>query len=241
LFLIAAAASLACSADLCPPGQASPAGEVPGAVAWRSYRTEFRPGKFCIANEIRNEAKNPLEIVWKDAGVEHALVRGQLQMAECCFDGVAKSKSTLQYGGKSLEVTIERAAGEGLASHEEGYPDLIEEDARVRTVSIRGTLSAGGTDVRVDLLLKCSASQFAKQYAYQYSITDRSSDPVEVEWDLLAGMRKQAAPAVQVTPSGKTYLFLSDREPAEAEGRIEIRAKGGTVAALRLDGFAASK
>jgi hypothetical protein len=31
---------------------------------------------------------------------------------------------------------MHHAAEEGLASHEEGYPDLIEEDACVRTASI---------------------------------------------------------------------------------------------------------
>ncbi|HEV2446907.1 MAG TPA: hypothetical protein VGS58_13345, partial [Candidatus Sulfopaludibacter sp.] len=122
-----------------------------------------------------------------------------------------------------------------------GYPDLIEEDARVRTVSITGTLSAGGRDVRVDLVLKCSASQFAKQFAYQYSITDRSPDPLEVKWDLLQRMRQHAVPSVQPIPNGKTYLFLSDRTPREAEGRVEVRAKSGeTVGVFKLDGFAAS-
>jgi hypothetical protein len=68
--------------------------------------------------------------------------RGERQEG-CCGVRTARSrvpgnfaKATLRYGSQSLEVTMHHAAEEGLASHEEGYPDLIEEDARVRPASI---------------------------------------------------------------------------------------------------------
>lgn len=227
-------------AEVCPPGASFRAGGMPGAVQWSSYRAEPRPGKFCVGNQLRNQSQNPVEVAWQAAGIERTVLKGDLSIAECCFDGVAAAKATLRAGSQLMEVTMNRAAEEGLAGHEEGYPDLIEEDARIRTVAIRGTLSDSGRDVRIDLVLKCTASQFAKQFAYQYSITDRSADPIEVRWDLLDGMRQRLTPSVQAVSGGKTYLFLADAAPREAEGQIELRtAAGRTVAVFRLGGFQA--
>jgi hypothetical protein len=240
LLLAAIACATVWSADLCPPGKSVDTGGVPGEILWRSYAGVPRPGKFCIGNQVRNEAKSAVEIRWKEAGIERALVKGELQIAECCFDGAGLSKATLQYGSHALELTIHHDEEEGLAHHEEGYPDLIDEDARMRIVSIRGTLSTGGQDVRIDILLKCTASQFAKQFAYQYSVTDRSTDPIEIKWDLIEGMQQRGRASVQAIPSGKTYLFLSDAPPQEKEGRITLETKSGAVGAVfRLDGFAA--
>lgn len=226
------------AAEVCPPGKSYESGGEPGTVLWRSYQAEPRPGKFCVATQVRNESKAPLEIGLPEAGIERASLRGELQMAECCFDGAAAIKATLHFDGRSLSLNMRHSAEEGLANHEEGYPDLIEEDARVRTASIRGVLAANGKDVRVDITLKCTASKFAKQYAYQYSITDHSPDRVDIVWDLVDVMRKHVVPSVQDVPGGKTYLFLSDAAPKEAEGRIELRARSGGVAGVfRLDGF----
>jgi hypothetical protein len=226
------------AAEVCPPGKSYESGGEPGTVQWRSYQAEPRPGKFCVGTQVRNVSKAPLQIGLPEAGIERASLRGELQMAECCFDGVAAIKAVLHVDGRSLPLNMKHSAEEGLANHEEGYPDLIEEDARVRTASIRGTLTADGRDLRVDITLKCTASKFAKQYAYQYSITDRSLDLVDITWDLVDAMRKHVTPSVQDVPSGKTYLFLSDAAPREAEGRIEVRSRAGAVAGVfRLDGF----
>jgi hypothetical protein len=240
LILSALACRMAGAADVCPLGKSFEAGGAPGTVMWLSYRAEPRPGKFCVGNEVRNQSPAPVEVAWPEAGLERAALQGQLQVAECCFDGVATTKAALQFGDKAIEVTMHHPAEEGLAGHQEGYPDLIEEDARVRTVSLRGTLSAEGRQIAVDLTLKCSASRFARQYAYQYGITDRSADAIGIEWDLLERMRANSVPSVQPTPGGKTYLFLSDTMPKEAKGRILLRTRAGTVAAIfRFDGFAA--
>lgn len=239
--LAALAVPLVWGAEVCPPGKTVHAGGTPGAVLWSSYQSAARPGKFCTAGQVRNQAPEPAPIAWPGAGIDRADLKGDLQIAECCFDGVRAAKATLLYRTATLEATIERAAEEGRANHGEGYPDLIEEDARIRTVSIRGTLSDSGREVRVDLVLKCTASQFAKQFAYQYSITDRSADPIEVRWDLLDAMRQRLTPSVQAISGVKTYLFLTDAAPREAEGRIELRTAGGrTVGAFRFGGFEAT-
>jgi len=241
--LTALAVSAAWAADVCPRGTGAQGGGTSGIYEWISYSAEIRPQKYCVANEVGNKSAAPLTVSWPEAGIEKASVRGQLQIAECCFDGVEDRKATLQEGEppRSRQVQMRHAAEEGLAQHEEGYPDLIEEEARVRLASIRGTLAAGGREVRVDVVLKCSASQFAKQFAYQYSITDRSLDPIEVDWSLLSGMRSLMTPSVQTIPKGKTYIFLSGKEPREAEGRVELRTKSGASAGIfRLEGFAAN-
>jgi hypothetical protein len=56
----------------------------------------------------------------------------------------------------------------------EAFPDLIEDDARDRTLPIRGTLWAEGARLRVNLLLKCSSSRFADQF----TVVHRSADAV---------------------------------------------------------------
>lgn len=235
------AAPLLWAAEVCPPGRSAWTSGAPAAVSWNSYQAASRPGKLCIANQLRDESSNPVEVSWQAAGIEQAVLKGDLSVAECCFDGVAAAKATLRAGSQFVGVTVSRAAEEGLANHKEGYPDLIEQDARIRTVSIRGTLSDSGRDVRVDLVLKCTASQFAKQFAYQYSITDRSADPVEVKWDLLDNMRQRLTPAVQAASGGKTYLFLTDAAPRETDGRIELRTGAGqAVAVFRFGGFEAA-
>ena len=139
---------------------------------------------------------------------------------------------------ESGRIRMHREPEEGSEDREEGYPDLIEADARVRTVGIRGTLSAGSRPVRVDLALKCSASRFANQYAFQFSIIDRSSDAVTVDWDLLRNLQAAIRPSIQPVPGGNTYIFLADREPDEADGLVEIRTKAGQLAGrFKVDGF----
>ncbi|HWC96105.1 MAG TPA: hypothetical protein VG456_05135 [Candidatus Sulfopaludibacter sp.] len=228
-------------ADLCPAG-ARESGTQPGVLAWSSYRGEVNR-KQCAGSEIRNTSGAPLDVSWTAAGMEQVHVQDRVEMAVCCFDGERSQKTVLHYGSpaKEVEALLWAPAEEGLENNEEGYPDLIEGDARVRTVTIRGTLRAGGETVRVDLLLKCSASKFAKQFAYQFSITDRSADAVDVDWDLLRQLRASVAPSVQPIPNGKTYIFLSEATPRESDAVVEVRTKAGAVAGrFRFGGFTAT-
>ena len=159
------------------------------------------------------------ELSWPDAAIERATVSGWLRVTQCCFDGIARRKATLRWGTKNFAAGVWSAAEEGLANHEEGYPDLIEEDARVRQMSIRGSLSTGGKEVHLDIVLKCTASQFGGQYAYQYVITNRSTPQVEVAWIPLMEMKKKVRSSTQSTASTITYIFVDGRSPAEGEGR----------------------
>ena len=237
LMLLATGSGFA--ADLCPASGTRDTGGVPGAVAWTSYRSEVR-GKNCLGYEIRNLSGKPMILSWVQPGLDQVWPADRLEVAVCCFDGEEKRKTVLHYAGlhnvetgSDTQTVVHIPAEEGLAKHEEGYPDLMEEDARVRTVSIRGTLRMGdGETIRVDLLLKCSASKFAKQFAYQFSITDLSQDTVNVDWDPMTDMRAMISPSVQPIPNGKTYIFLSPKAPRERRSLVQLKTKSGQVAAI---------
>jgi hypothetical protein len=93
--------------------------------------------------------------------------------------------------------------------------------------------------VRVDLLLRCSASKFADQYAYQFGVTNRSEDAVEVEWDLLQRTRAEKPLAAQPLPKGAAYVFLSAIVPHETRGIIQVKTRSGAVVGrFHADGFA---
>ena len=238
LILAALAAPGLWAADVCPAGKGSLLKGSSETAAWTSQSAEIRPGKFCIANEIRNSTERSQEIVWPAAGIERAAVLGELRVEQCCFDRVQPEKGQLRVSGNLSEVTIYVAAEEGLENHKEGFPDLIEEDARVRTYSVRGVLFAGGKPVHIDVAFKCSASKFAKQNAYQYSISDHSPDPVDVRWDLIDKLNKRLSPSVQTNQSGKTYLFITDEAPVETEGQIDFHSRNGAAAlVLRVGGY----
>lgn len=243
LLLLLLAAGTSFAAEVCPPGGEAASGTRLGVLAWNSSHVEVNK-KQCLVNELRNTSGKPLPVFWVEAGVQRAVVQDRVEVSICCFDGEAEGNAVLGYGSpaKELPVSMRIPAEEGVERHEEGYPDLIEGDARVRTVGIRGTLRAGEESVRVDLILKCSASQFAKQFAYQFSITDRSSDEVDVQWNLLNDLRARMTPSVQPIPKGKTYIFLSGVTPREAEAVVEVKTKSGRLAGrFRFDGFTAGK
>ena len=232
--------SFAHAADVCPAGGSAEQGAVPATLEWRSTVHALLKDRYCFANQVRNLGAVPLPVRWPDAGIDHAAVAGRLEVAFCCTSAARTAPSRLWTGTpeKALAIRMRREPEEGSADREEGYPDLIESDARVKNYSIRGTLDAAGATVQIDLTLKCSASRFADRYAYQFAVADRSPVPLAVDWDLLRQLRETVKPSVQSIPGGATYVFLSPRTPDEAEGIIEIRTKAGALAArLRLDGY----
>lgn len=239
LVLVLLLAPMAFGASVCPPGGASQTGLQAGVLTWRSYAGEIGKEKHCVGNEVRNASVAPLAVSWPEAGIAQAWVRDRIEVALCCFRAEETQRATLRYGTpeRALPVTMHRESEKG--GEEDDYPDLIEADARERIAAIRGTLWAGSQPVRVDLLLKCSASRFANQYAYQFSITNRSEDPVEVDWDLLRNLRGKITPSVQPIPQGAAYLFLSAQHPDTAEGVVEVKTKSGKLAGrFHVGGFA---
>ena len=233
------------AAEVCPPTAATPATGTTDGLTWRSAAHRYAKTKFCIADAIAIAARDSgVPIEWPDAGIDQASLAGNLSVQFCCFDAERIASGTLRHGSPLQAITVSTHIPdeEGAEGHNEGYPDLIEEDARISTISIRGTLWDGERPLRVDLLLRCSASQFAKEYAYQFTIEDRSADKVLVEWNLLRDLRARLTPSMQTTRFAHSFVFLSPTAPRESESVIEIRSPGNKVAGrFHVGGFTLSE
>jgi hypothetical protein len=219
-----AAASAAFGADLCPHGA--------GDGDWQSWAAKIGP-RYCVGN-----AANVIGVVeWRAAGIERADVAGHLEMAVCCFESEAAKPSVLRLGARELSVATHQE-GPDSRGDENNFPDLIEDDAHRKTAAIRGILGDAAHPVRVDLLLKCSASKFADQYAFQFVVINRSADGVDVSWDHLRQLQDRVAPSVQPVSGGKAFVFLTGIRPREAPATVEVKSPSGVVLArFRFDGF----
>ena len=154
-------------------------------------------------------------------------------MDVCCFESEAAKDAKLHFGTRELTVSTHQE-GDDSRGQDDDFPDLIEEDAHSKSISIRGTLWDGERSVRVDVLLKCSASKFAEQYAFQFTVINKSPDFVEVDWDHLRRMRSEIAPSVQ----GNVSVFLAARRPHEAVATVELKTKAGKVVGrFQFDGY----
>ena len=190
--------------------------------------------KQCVANVV--EARDTVE--WPAAGIERAEVGERLEVAVCCYRHESAQPEKLRIGEKELTVVTHRedpkAAGK---DDDDDFPDLIEDDAHGRAVAIRGTLSDGGKPVQVNVLLRCTASKFADQYAFQFTVLNRSEKGVEVDWDHLRQVRAGSSPSVQPVAGGMAYVFLTPKRPREAVATIEVRVEGRVLGRFRFDGF----
>jgi hypothetical protein len=214
------------SADLCPHSQ--DAGE---AQSWAGKSGR----RYCVGNAIRGTGKAE----WPAAGIVQAEVAGTLEMAVCCFSSEEARSAVLHLEARKLTVATHQEGADG--GDEDDFPDLIEDDAHRKAISIRGTLGDPAHPVRVDLLLRCSASKFADQYAFQFVVINRSDQGVEVSWDHLREMQAHLAPSVQPVAGGKAYIFLTHTKPREATATVEVKSPSGVILArFRFDGFTLS-
>src|SRR5207244_6387960 len=115
----------------------------------------------------------------------------------CCFSKVAATPATLRVGASERSIPTNTEASQHKEDDEPEFPDLIEEDAHMRSASIRGALGDVAHPVRVDVTLRCSASKFADQFAIQFTVINRSTDRVEVEWDHLKELERAGKPSRQ--------------------------------------------
>lgn len=209
-------------ADVCAAaGAAAAHGEI-GGIAWTSYTRQLPRGKVCIGSSLAGTGR----VEWVAAGIQQASVRGSLDIQLCCFDAEESSEGEMRVGDEAGRARAHRPAEEGAAGHKEGFPDLMEEDARIVTIAIRGELEGGA---KVDLVLKCSASRFAQQYAYQFVVTNRSSTGVALRWNLLDELGQRLKPSVQTLGPTRTSVFLTGTAPTEAESVLEISSLDGKV------------
>jgi hypothetical protein len=232
------------AADVCPAAKDVATGTEAGVVSWSS-QASLVGKRQCVSSGIRNLTNPPAVVEWPDAGIAMAMVRSRLDVAICCFSHESAQAGTLRFGAAQRPVKVathrEVVKPGAVDVDEHEYPDLIEDGARHRTVSIWGTLWADGAPLVVDLLLRCSASRFADQFAYQFDVVSRA-DEVEIDWDLMKRMQAKVSPNVQPMLHGKVWVFLSAESPVEALATVEVRTKKGTVAGrFQFDGFAMGK
>jgi len=224
--------SFAWAADLCPGGTDARQGAA-GAVTWRSDSAKPTQ-KRCVANQVTAAG---LAVSWPAAGIEHAAVGGRIEVAVCCFRHESTQPEPLRFGDREILAATHREDPKVAGKEDDDFPDLIEDDAHGRAISIRGTLSDGDRPVRVDLLLRCTASKFADQYAFQFTVIDRSPDNVDVDWDHLRKLRAAESPSIQPVAGGTAYVFLTARRPHEAIATIEVKVSGRLLGRFHFDGF----
>jgi hypothetical protein len=228
-FLLPVLVLSAHAADLCPPPAA-----VDTTASWQSYSAK-NGSKRCVANLL--EAHDG--VVWPAAGIEQAAVAGHVEVAVCCYRHESAQPEKLRIGDREQTVVTHREDPKavGKADDDDDFPDLIEDDAHGRAVSIRGMLGDGDRPVRVDVLLRCTASKFADQYAFQFTVINRSEKGVEVDWDHLRQVRAGSSPNIQPVAGGMAYVFLTAKRPHEAVATVEVKSAGRVLGRFRFDGF----
>ena len=161
--------------------------------------------------------------------------------AFCCFEKVHAGNRSLTYG--SPPRTVPARAYAGHFEDEGEYGDLIEPDAKIRQVSLAGRVWNGERFIQLDLDLRASASNaHYKESMYQFVITDQSSEPLAVEWDLMTRIKPERS-FFKESPKGQafrqsTYVFYTDGRPAPAQGVIQVRtADGKSLGHFAADGF----
>jgi hypothetical protein len=223
LLLLLLGVSTAFAAEVCPvsPGAA-------GGPEWRSWSAKVGRS-YCVGNQVSGAGK----VTWTAAGIASAEVRETLRMQVCCFESEQARNAKLLLGDRELTV-LTHQEGDDSRGQDDDFPDLIEEDSHSKSISIRGTLWDGEHPVRVDVLLKCSASKFADRYAFQFTVSDKSPDPIDIDWDHLRRMRAAVAPSVQ----GATSVFLTPKRPHEALATVELKTKAGRpLGSFQFDGY----
>jgi hypothetical protein len=226
--------------NVCPAGTIENSGTLNG-VSWSTGSQKVVAGKICIENTV-NVGSRPAKVSWPAAGILEAEVSETLVSAFCCADRVEPRGASLQVGSPARNI-----AAKVLRPHEEldkDYPDLIEPDAKIRRYSYRGRLWDGGSSIDVDLEFRAAASRpYFRQSLFEFVITDQSSEPLVIEWDLIAGIAHPDRNYFTENPPGsatrqKSYVFHTSGRPAPAEGIAVVkRADGKVLARFSVAGF----
>jgi hypothetical protein len=177
--------------------------------------------RHCLANAV--SATDTVD--WPAAGIERAAVAGRVEFAVCCFSKEAAKSAPMRIGATEKSIDTHAEVTHHDEDDEVDFPDLIEDDAHVRSASIRGTLGDAAHPLRVDIELRCSASKFADQFAMQFTVINRSADKVTIEWDHLRQMESRGKASVQ----GNTRVFLTKSRPTEAVATIEVKSPSGEI------------
>ena len=186
----------------------------------KAARTARGPGHnskgklYCVGSEVRGRAA---AAEWPAAGIVRAEVRERLRMPVCCFDSEIAKPTPVRLGDFELMVPTHQ---EGHDSHgnDDDFPDLIEDDAHAKSVSIRGDLWDGERPGAGGRAAEMLGVEIRRQYAFQFTVINRSADSVEIDWDHLRQMRARGCP-VRAECGGRNCLRVPDAEAPARSGR----------------------
>ena len=241
LWLLAGSAG-GIAAGVCPEASVEKAGSAEG-VSWTSGSRRIAARKICIERTVSTPAAtSATEVSWPAAGILSVRISGKFTSSFCCADRVTLRKSPLLAGSPARPVPAL-----ALVSHEEldgDYPDLMEPDAKVRRYSFTGRVWDGVRYVDIDLEFRSSASRpYYKRSLIEFVITDQSSEPLVVDWDLVGQITRSEQSYFTESPKGSpqrqhTRVFHTSEPPVPAKGLAIVKtASGKLLAQFRVDGF----
>ena len=239
-------AALVYGADVCAQAVTQNSGTARD-LSWSSSKQQLEPDKICTQHTITSSKPGrPLPVAWPEAGVLETNITGRLVAAFCCSENVAARTEPLRYGAPAKTVQTSVLVGEIEPSEE--YPDLIEEDAKSMRSTFTGDLWDGGKYVRLDLELRVAAANpHLEQSVLQFVVTDQSSEPVVVDWDLVGKLSKTLNPFFTETPKDRnyrqsTYVFFAGERPAPARSVVVVKtATGRLLGRFMVNGFTLQK
>lgn len=224
---------LAHAEDACPKAAMGTSTDI-RELSWTSG-AGISYGRTCTRQQIVSHLSDtPLTIEWPAAGIFSAQIGAKLATSLCCFERSHTQAASLKYGaaGKSLTTAIDA----GIEDDGDDYPDLIEDDARIMRSSFIGKLWDGSKFVDADIEFRAAASYpHSSQSVFQFIIVDRSSQRLNLSWDLPVGLAKTMEPYYTGgQESGRRqdiYVFFGKKRPAPAPGVVEVRTSEGKMLA----------
>jgi hypothetical protein len=240
LWLLAGSA-IGIAGRLCPAANVEKSGSAAG-VAWTSGSQQIAARKICIERSVSVSPETATAVSWPAAGILSTHIAGKFTSSFCCAERVAFRKSPILVGSPARSISAL-----ALAGHEEldgDYPDLMESDAKVRRYSFTGRVWDGAGYVDIDLEFRASASRpYYRQSLIEFVITDQSSQPLVVDWDLAGQITRSEQSYFTESPKGSpqrqtTRVFHTIEPPVPAGGIAVVKtASGNVLAQFRVDGF----
>jgi hypothetical protein len=240
--LVILSASPALARGVCPDSTVEKSGSA-GDISWASSVRRISPDLVCTQQQITSsKLDGPVQVDWPAAGILTVQITGQFVSSFCCSEKVQLQKAPLTYGLSG--TTVEALAHIEFGEPDDDYPDLIEPGAQVKRSSFQGRVWDGSKYIDLDVEFSAAASYpHFQQSLFQFIVTDQSSEPLVVEWDLLQRMNRIMRPYFAENPKESkqrqsTYVFFAKVHPSPAHGVVEVRTSGGKLLGrFAVDGF----
>jgi len=231
--------------DLCPNPTTLKSGKSHN-VAWSVARQQIAEDRACTQHVVTAPSPGAaLAVSWPGGGILETNIAGRFALSFCCAEKVETRRDVLLYGAppKTQRTTVLTLETE----RDTEYPDLIEEDAKVYRTALAGELWDGGKYIRLQLELRAAASNpHVKQTVFEFIATDLSSEPLEVDWDVVRGLSAKTKPFYSATPKDQayrktTYVFFTDDRPEPTRTVVAVKTSAGKLLGrFAINAFATS-